>query len=107
MNRLEFRRYAGVCHVRNRDGAHRVLAGRRGPVMVLILPHEPASGRQAVQSPQFFGVIVPARQGSIAVLGEAGEALQETADRVASADAAVNGGTFWKNYWLLKSQDGQ
>lgn len=78
-------RYAGICHVRNRDGAHLVLAGRQGPVMVLILPHESVSGRQVVRSPQFFGVIVPARQGSIAVLGEADEALQETADQVADS----------------------
>jgi hypothetical protein len=65
-------RYAGVCDIRRRPGAHLVLAGERGPVTVLLMPDERVSQRTAARRrPE--GVILPVDGGSLAIVGSRGE----------------------------------
>lgn len=67
--------YAGTCRIRKDVGAHLVLQGENGPVTVLLMPGEPAGRRLTVHDAEFRGIIVPAGQGSIAIVGQPGEAL--------------------------------
>ena len=69
--------YAGRCNIRRHSGIHLVIPGRQGPVTILLMPGEHVTASQTVRSPRFSGVIVPTDFGSMAVIGEQGEALEE------------------------------
>jgi len=73
--------FADVCAIRKALGAHLVLAGRTGPVTVLVMPGERLSHRLIVVAPGFNGVVLPTSYGSLAVVGRPGETLE---DRVAT-----------------------
>jgi len=77
--------YAGTCRIRKRLGAHLVLSGEKGPVTVLILPGERVAGRIPIVSPRLRGIIVPMERGSIAIVGEPGEALDAVESRILRA----------------------
>ncbi len=77
--------YADTCKIRNKRGAHLVLAGRKGPVTVLLMPNESVSGRVPVHSSIFDGVIIPVGVGSMAIVGARGESLDEVEMRLTSA----------------------
>jgi hypothetical protein len=69
-------RYAGICDIRGRPGAHFVLAGERGPITVLLLPQERVPQRMTVGDANFEGVVLPAgSSGSLAIVGNRGEPL--------------------------------
>jgi len=69
-------RYAGICDIRNRPGAHLVLEGKRGPVTVLILPGETVHERRSIHGDGRQGALLPAGPGSVAIVGETGEAIE-------------------------------
>jgi hypothetical protein len=73
-------RYAGVCPIRRQPGGHLVLAGAHGPVTVLLMPRETVRERRPIATAEFRGVILPAGDGSIAIVGAPGEEL-ETIER--------------------------
>lgn len=68
-------RYAGVCDIRRRPGAHFVLAGERGPITVLFLPEERVPQRMTVRDANLEGVVLPVDGGSLAIVGNRGEPL--------------------------------
>ncbi len=74
--------YAGTCTIRKRLGAHLVLPGSRGPVTVLFMPDERVPDRMPVVDARRLGIIVPASRGSIAIVGEPGEKLEEIERRL-------------------------
>lgn len=76
-------RFAETCP--GRLGAHLVLAGSRGPVTVLIMPANSVTGRRAIAHGGLAGVVVPAGGGSIAIVGLAGEPLQQYEQRLRAA----------------------
>ena len=67
-------RYADTCPMGRGVGAHLVLAGRRGPITVLVLPDR-IGERQIVRRAGFEGVVIPTGYGSLAIVGVAGEEL--------------------------------
>jgi hypothetical protein len=69
-------RYAGICPIRRQPGGHLVLAGAHGPVTVLLMPHETIRQRLPIATAEFRGVILPAGDGSVAIVGAPGEALE-------------------------------
>jgi hypothetical protein len=69
-------RYAGVCPIRRQPGGHLVLAGTHGPVTVLLMPRETIRQRLPIATTEFRGVILPAGDGSVAIVGTPGEALE-------------------------------
>ena len=77
-------RHAGMCSFRGNKVAHVVIHTDKGPVTVMLLPDE------AVQSPTSFdeegykGVMVPMGDGSIAIIGNDSEAMDEVRDDVTS-----------------------
>jgi len=68
-------RYAGVCDIRRRPGAHLVLAGQHGPITVLLLPDERVPQRMMVGDASLEGVVLPVNGGSLAIVGNRGEPL--------------------------------
>ena len=67
--------YAGTCPIRKHLGAHLVLEGEKGPVTVLLMPGEPVTRRLTVHDGELHGIIVPAGDGSVAIVGQPGERL--------------------------------
>ncbi|MGH8236097.1 MAG: DUF3379 family protein [Steroidobacteraceae bacterium] len=62
--------YAMSCWFRGHFVPHLVVQTERGPVTVLVMPQEPAPERATrVDEGGFHGVIVPAPQGVLVVLG--------------------------------------
>ncbi len=77
--------FAAECLMRTRNGVHLVLPGELGPITVFFMPGESADGPIAVDQGRFQGEIVPTAWGSIAVIGEQGEALAGKGSRLAAA----------------------
>jgi len=66
--------YAQSCWFRGHYVPHLVVQTAQGPVTVMILRNQHVSARRAFQEQGMSGVIVPASQGSIAVLTQGGGA---------------------------------
>ena len=69
--------YVQSCRINGRDVPHLVIQGERGPVTVLLMPHEMVDGPQTVTGQSVNGVILPVGDGSIAIFGEREESLQQ------------------------------
>ena len=76
--------YAGVCPIGARNGAHLIIEGQRGPVTVLILPATVVAQRRSIDVTDLHGMILPAENGSIAIVGTPGEDLEPVARRILS-----------------------
>ncbi len=66
--------YAQSCWFRGHYVPHLVLETARGPATVMLLRHEPVSHRETFSEAGMTGIIVPAEQGSIALLSRGGGA---------------------------------
>ncbi|MCB1774708.1 MAG: DUF3379 family protein [Gammaproteobacteria bacterium] len=77
--------FAAECLMRERNGVHLVLPGQSGPITVFFMPGETADGDLEIRSPRFQGHLVPTDWGSIAVVGERGEVLEDLGRRIAAA----------------------
>lgn len=78
--------YVKLCPFRGRMVAHFVVQASHGPVTVLLLPDEHVPSRMALDENGFVGTLVPLEDGgSIAVVGEADDDINEVKDQVASA----------------------
>ena len=75
-------RYAGICDIRRRPGAHLVFNGERGPVTVLLLPDEQLSQRAPLRAGNYEGVVLPVSGGSLAIVGLRGEPLEVMEQRL-------------------------
>lgn len=69
--------YLGGCNIANKKGVHMVLAGEKGPVTVMMLPDIKIENTQSISDGRFNGSIIPAAKGSMVVVGEKGESLEE------------------------------
>ena len=74
--------YAQSCIINGRTVPHLVIQGARGPVTVLLMPEEKVGEAMALQGQNVNGVILPVGNGSIAIIGEAGERIEEIQERV-------------------------
>lgn len=77
--------FAAECLMRKKNGVHLVLPGKVGPITVFFMPGEIQDAIMPVKSERFDGQIVPTDWGSIAVVGEHGEPLQQLGERLAAA----------------------
>ena len=78
-------RYAGVCPIRRQPGGHLILAGTQGPVTMLFMPHEAITQQRPIDADGFRGIIVPHGAGSVAIVGQPGEALDDFKRQLAAA----------------------
>ena len=75
--------YAKKCNIKGQNAAHLVVASEHGPITLFMLPGETRSATSQIQfDDQQRGLLVPAGQGSIAVLGQTSESLQATAQQI-------------------------
>ena len=78
--------YVKLCPFRGEMVAHFALSGSSGPVTVMLLPNEQVDKPMMVDEEGFQGTIAPLSiGGSIAVVGEPGEDIQDIQNRVADA----------------------
>ena len=75
-------RYAQSCWFRGHYVPHLVIQTARGPATVLILRHEQVRARRTFHEAGMTGVIVPAEQGSIAVLARGADDLDDIAGQM-------------------------
>jgi hypothetical protein len=74
--------YAQTCVINGREVPHLVLQGERGPVTILLMPDETVRGATALEGEQVSGVILPVGDGSIAIIGEREERIDEIQQRI-------------------------
>ena len=69
--------YAQTCVINGKDIPHLVIQGKRGPVTILLMPDEMVDGAVELHGESINGVILPVGSGSIAIIGEGDEDLQD------------------------------
>lgn len=84
--------YASACWFRDRYVPHLVVQTATGPVTVLVLAGEPARRVEHFREGGYSGVIAPAPNGAVAVLGRGTTDVEEPLRRVQRALAAPESG---------------
>ena len=74
--------YAQSCIINGRTIPHLVIQGEKGPVTLLLMPDEMVSSPVSLLGEGVNGVILPVGDGSIAIIGEREERIQELEQRV-------------------------
>lgn len=74
--------HAGLCPINGKLAAHLVVAGRNGPVAVIVMPGHGIQSTQRVADSSFRGAILPVGAGSVAIIGSDAEQLDELFERV-------------------------
>ena len=69
--------YAMSCKINGREVPHLVVQGERGPVTILLMPHEQIDMPIRLEGQSIEGVILPVGDGSIAIIGERGEPIDQ------------------------------
>jgi hypothetical protein len=76
--------YASACPFHGRLVPHLVVQTANGPMTVMLLAHEKVSDRQEFSEGGFQGVLLPAGEGSVAVLMQDGQVPDAAATQVLS-----------------------
>ena len=74
--------YLGHCIIGEHTGIHMVLRTSRGIVTVLLLPAQPINGPSLLNDSQISGILYPSQKGSIAILSEQPEAVDQTRQQI-------------------------
>jgi hypothetical protein len=77
--------YAMACPFRGRQVPHFVVQTADGPMTVMLLPHERVAARSEFAEGGYRGVLLPAGDGSVALLARDGEVPRQLADEIAGA----------------------
>lgn len=74
--------YAKSCIINGKTVPHLVVQGKLGPITLLLMPDEKVDGAVPLDGESINGVILPVGDGSIAIIGEREENLNEIEKRV-------------------------
>lgn len=77
--------YAQSCIINGRTIPHLVLQGRKGPITLLLMPEEHIDGVVTISGESVDGVILPHGDGSIAIVAERDEEIEELKQRVVNS----------------------
>ena len=77
--------YAQPCVFRGRVSPHLVVQTENGPMTVMLLAHQKVDARQEFSEDGYHGVLLPAGEGSIAVLTQNGQVPAKITAEVVSA----------------------
>ena len=69
--------YAGACPIRKNQGAHVIVDSDTGPITILFMTGEFVRGRSQLNDARFQGVIIPTEQGSMAIIGEDPQQIEQ------------------------------
>ena len=83
--------YASRCDFLGHQVPHLVILAEAGPVTIMILTHERVTGTKRFQVDHYWGLLVPAGVGSVAVVSHTEMSLEEPARNVVHAlEAALD-----------------
>lgn len=74
--------YAGTCKIRRSTGVHIVIQGKKAPLTILLMPGEQVSKRLTIHNKDFNGIILPVKNGSIAIIGDKQEDLDAVGKQI-------------------------
>lgn len=74
--------YASRCEINEHLGVHFIVDGRSGPVTVIFISNEQVKRDSRIKNARFDGMLIPAGKGSLAIVGERGEVLNELTERL-------------------------
>lgn len=74
--------YAQSCVINGRTVPHLVLQGRDGPITLILMPDEMIDMARTFMGESVTGVIIPHGDGSIAIVGESEQYIEEIEQRV-------------------------
>ena len=77
--------YAASCVINGNTIPHLVIQGERGPITLLLLPDEMIDSAVSLEGIGITGVILPIGNGSVAIIGERDEPLDELKKRLVSS----------------------
>lgn len=74
--------YAQTCIINGTKVPHLVMQGERGPITLLLMPDESVSSPVSLTGESVNGIILPVGKGSIAIIGEREERIENLEQRV-------------------------
>lgn len=74
--------YANPCVINGRPTPHLVIQGQSGPVTILLMPEERVARPTPLEGKHVHGFLLPVGEGSIAIIGNRGEALDPIRQQV-------------------------
>jgi hypothetical protein len=74
--------FAEFCTINGKDVPHLVMQGERGPITILLMPHEKVAEATPLDGVNIRGVILPVGDGSIAIIGDREESLEDVQQNV-------------------------
>jgi len=74
--------YARSCPINGHDVPHLVIQGQKGPITILLMPEEMIDAAVTLSGEHVKGVILPVGNGSIAIIGELTERLEDVQQEV-------------------------
>lgn len=74
--------YANSCIINGKTIPHLVIQGEKGPITLLLMPEEMIDGAMTLDGEGVNGVILPMGDGSIAIIGEQDEALDQIGQQI-------------------------
>lgn len=77
--------YARSCKINGKLVPHLVIQGESGPVTVLLMPDERVESAEALEGEGINGVLIPVGNGSIAIIGDKDENLDDIRRNVSNA----------------------
>ena len=70
-------KYVGECDLDRQQGVHMVLQGAHGPVTVMMMPQRKVEQHVQISDQRFHGSIEPMARGSVAIIAEKGEPIDD------------------------------
>ena len=74
--------FAESCSINGRPVPHLVIQGARGPITILLMPDEAVAEAVTLDGVNIKGVILPVGNGSIAIVGDRDEELENVKQSV-------------------------
>jgi hypothetical protein len=74
--------YANSCIINGKIIPHLVIQGEKGPITLLLMPEEKIDGAMTLDGKRVNGVILPMGDGSIAIIGEQDEPLNQIEQQI-------------------------
>jgi hypothetical protein len=74
--------YAQNCTINGNDVPHLVIQGVHGPITILLMPHESVAEATTLDGVNIKGIILPVGDGSIAIIGDREEKLDQVKEDV-------------------------
>ena len=77
--------YAQSCSINGKEVPHLVIQGVHGPITILLMPHEKVAEAMTLDGVNIKGIILPVGDGSIAIIGDRQEQLDEVRENVVNS----------------------